>query len=142
MKSREVNRRMVIEWPWIHDGRNHGGHAATIGQTQVQDGRIGIQFLAKAIGNHFKASLQCAIVKSNFRQLPQPSLLLHPYGAIGIDHDLRNGLADEEVFNRFQKRDDDLEAHSCASLCTALGSKSIRSCSNQLICTGRKSGLR
>ena len=81
MKFRDVNLRIVTRGRGLTDGRNHGRHAAAVRQTQIQDGRVRIELLAEAIGDHFKAGLQRAIVKADAGQRLNLPVLLNPYRA-------------------------------------------------------------
>ena len=65
VKSREVNLRMVIIGLRIDHRRDERRHAAAVGQAQVHDRRVGIEFLAETIGDHFKAGQQCAVLKTD-----------------------------------------------------------------------------
>ena len=66
---------------------------AAIRQAKIQDRRVGIELLAESVSNHFKPGKQCAVIKTDAGQKFNVSGLFYPNGAIGIDHNLRDGLA-------------------------------------------------
>ena len=59
---------MVIIGCGLTTGGISGGHAAAVGQAQIHDRRVGVEFLAEAVGDHFKRGQQCAILESDTGQ--------------------------------------------------------------------------
>src|SRR5260370_38658600 len=120
-----------------HNWRNDGRHAAAVRQSEVHDGTVRIKSLSEAVGDHLKARLQRTLFKLNARQRLDLAVLLNPDRRVWVHHDFGDGFGFEQVFDRSQEWNDDLEAQ--AGILS--GSKWICSWLNHVIMSGKESGF-
>lgn len=52
---------------WVDHGRNQRGHAASIGQAQIQDRKIGVELLAELVGDDFQSGSKRVFLKPDVR---------------------------------------------------------------------------
>ena len=84
-------------------GRNHGGHAASIGQAGVEDGARFRDVVAETAGNVLDGDHQSAVADRDSVSPFEKAILLEKDAVAAIDHDFADRVVDDEVFDRFEE---------------------------------------